>query len=166
MSLLPHRHGPRSGQRPLLHTPNSYPPPHATHTSRHAPRSTTRPSPSTQSTSLTPRTTHATHPYPPNPETTKNPEAPSPSTTPNARYYLPQEPRHTPTDRNRSTIHAPQHDPLRHAHEQAPPEAPSTSSTTTRAPHSHVRTQPQKRTHRTPLPHLHQTPQLQVQHPT
>ena len=103
MSLLPHRHGPRSGQRPLY----PHPTPHATHTSRHAPRSTTITSPSTQSTSPTPHTPHTTHPYPPNPETTKNPRGTLPSTTPNTHHHPHQEPHTPPTDRNRSTIHTP-----------------------------------------------------------
>ena len=46
--------------------------------------------------------------------------------------------------------------PQRHPPRPAPPQSTP----------PHVRTQPEKRTHRTPLPHLHQTPQPQVQHPT
>lgn len=111
------------------------PTPYATHTSRHAPRSTTITSPPHQK-----HLTHATHhprhaPVSTEPRDSKEPRGTLPSTTPNARYHLHQEPCTPHTDRNRSTIHAPQHDPLRHAHEHTPPEAPSTSNTSTRAPH-------------------------------
>ena len=151
LPLLPHptpTHPPRHAHRHATH-PGPPPPPH----------------PHTKNTSPTPHTTHATHPYPPNPETTKNTRGTLPSTTPNTHHHPHQEPHTPPTDRNRSTIPAPAR-PITSCPRAHNPEAPSTSHTLHQNTPLHVRTQPQKRTHRTPLPHLHQTPQPQVQHPT
>lgn len=101
---------------------------HATHPRRHAPVSTE------------PLRQQRTHEAP----SRQPPLTPVTTSTKNLA-------RHPPTGTDQRSTH--QHDPLRHAHEHTPPEAPSTSR---RAPSPHVRTQPEKRTHRTPLPHLQQ----------
>ena len=164
MSLLPHRHGPRSGQRPLYPHPTLTPP-------------------------LTPRTRHATHPGPP-PSPHPPPKAPHPRhthPTPRTRIHrtprqqrTPEAPsrqppltpvttstknlaRHTPTGTDQRSTH--QHDPLRHAHEHTPPEAPSTSSTSPEHPHPmyvhnprNAHTEHPFRTYNTPSPPGSSTP--------